>query len=118
MRISIATLVIFASMAMHCAASASGGGASSSPSKSLPDHLPIIFDEPNDLSSTTFSSNGLEITNSYADEEDREWYESQYEAIGSSKELKEALLLCKDFYAMDPSAKNGVLERVLGYVAE
>lgn len=119
MRISIATLAIFASMAVHCAASALGGGDSSSPSKSLPNHLPVIFDQPTiDLSSTAFSSNGLEITNSYADDEDREWYESQYEAIGSAKELKEALLLCKDFYAMDPSAKSGVLERVLGYVAE
>ena len=119
MRISIATLAIFASMAVHCAASALGGGDSSSPSKSLPNHLPVIFDQPTiDLSSTAFSSNGLEITNSYADDEDREWYENQYEAIGSAKELKEALLLCKDFYAMDPSAKSGVLERILGYIAE
>ena len=119
MRISIASLSALSALVTCCASSASGGGASTSPSKSLPDHLPIIFDQPTtDLSSTTFSSNGLEITNSYADEEDREWYENQYEAIGSAKELKEALLVCKDFYAIDPKWKSGVIERILGYISE
>ena len=103
-------------MATCSAASASRGGASSSPSKSLPDHLPIIFEQTTDDSS---SCNGLENTNSYyADDEDREWYESQYEAIGSAKELKEALLVCKDFYAIDPKWKSGVFERILGYISE
>ena len=111
MHITIAPLATVASMATYCAASASGGGATWSPSSFLP-----IFDQPTiDFSS---SCNGMEITDFYADDEDREWYENQYEAIGSSKELKEALLLCKDFYAMDPSAKSGVLERILGYIAE
>ena len=75
MHITIAPLATVASMATYCAASASGGGATWSPSSFLP-----IFDQP----TTDFSSscNGMEITDFYADDEDREWYENQYKAIG------------------------------------
>ena len=92
---------------------------SSPSSKSLPDNLSVIFEQPTtDFSSITFKSKALEIANSYADEEDREWYENQYEAIGSATELKEALLLCKDLYAIDPKWKSGTVERILGYISE
>ena len=98
MRISIATLAIFVSMATYCAASALGGDDSSSP------------------------SDRLRITNSYADDEEREWYENQYESIRSAKKIKEAILSCKDFYAIEHplewKSSYVVLDRILEAIAD
>ena len=99
MRVSIATLAIFAPMAMYCAASALGESDSSSP------------------------SDRLRITNSYADgEEEREWYENQYESIRSAKKIKEAILSCKDFYAIENplewKSSYVVLDRILEAIAD
>ena len=106
MYISTAIIAIFSSL-VGCAGAAAGG------TSSLPDHLPIF--EPASLATLSSTAANIDI---YADEEDREWYENEFDRIESSDVLKAALLLCKDVYATNPTwqGKNaGVLERILGF---
>lgn len=99
---------IFASLAA-CAV-AGDGGASKPSSSSLISKLPLV----------SSLSNDTVITDHYSDEEAREWYESEYESIGSAEELREAILICKDFYAIYPLWKSSyvVLDSILGSIAD